>query len=140
MADLPQIRAGFWSSADGHLSGAFESSQRVDAGRTGQLRSAEIQSSYRKETLVADDSCNLNENSFAIDPNIPIVRFNFHIINKSINYRHQSVERVQSSRSCTSLWTRRNSCLCRTGRCGHWNCCRPKNTGPLRSCRSTRNK
>ena len=75
MANPPQIRTGRWSSADGHLPGAFESSQRVNTGRTGQLSSAEIEPSNGKETFVADDSCYLNENSFAINPNIPITRF-----------------------------------------------------------------
>ena len=56
MADLPQIRARLWSSADGHLPGAFQSSQRVDTGRTGQWSPAKIDASDWKETLVADNS------------------------------------------------------------------------------------
>ena len=56
MADPPQIRTGRWSSADGHLPGAFKSSQCVDAGRGGQLSSAEIEPSNGKETFVIDDT------------------------------------------------------------------------------------
>ena len=58
MADPPQIGAGRWSSADGHLPGALEPAQRVDAGRTGQLSSTEIEPSNGKEAFVADDSFN----------------------------------------------------------------------------------
>ena len=57
MADLPQIRTRRWH--DGHLPGAFESAQRVDTGRTGQLSPPEIESRDWKETLVGDDSCYL---------------------------------------------------------------------------------
>ena len=56
MADPPQIRTRRWSSADGHLPGAFKSAQRVHAGRTGQLSSAEIEPSNGKETFVIDDT------------------------------------------------------------------------------------
>ena len=73
MADLPQIRTGFWHSADSHLPCAFEPTQRVDTGRTGQLSSTEIKASNGKETFVADDSCYLNENLF--DINLNITRF-----------------------------------------------------------------
>ena len=57
VADLPQIHAGLWSSADDPLPGAFKSTQRVDTERAGQLSPTEIEASYRKETLAADDSC-----------------------------------------------------------------------------------
>ena len=54
MADPPQIHTGFRHSADDHLPGAFEISQRVDIGRTGQLSPAKMETGYRKET---NDSC-----------------------------------------------------------------------------------
>ena len=44
------------------------------------------------------------------------------------------MKRWKSNRNCTSLWIRRNSCLCRTDRCRCWNCFRQGNSGPLRSC------
>ena len=56
MADPPQIRKKFWHSADGHLPGAYEPDQRVNAGQTGQLSPAKIETSYLKKTLIADDS------------------------------------------------------------------------------------
>ena len=57
MANPPQIRARCWSSADGYLPSAFESSQRVDPERTGQLGSTEIESRDGYEVFGADDSC-----------------------------------------------------------------------------------
>ena len=57
MANSPEIGAGCRLSRDGELPGALESSQRVDAGRTGQLGAAEVEARNRKETFVGDDTC-----------------------------------------------------------------------------------
>ena len=54
VTDPPQIRTGRWFSADSHLSGTFKSAKRVDAGRTGQLSSTEIEPSNGKKTFVID--------------------------------------------------------------------------------------
>ena len=83
MTDPPQIRTRLWHSTDSHLSSAYKSAHRVNPWRTGQLCPAEIEPSYRKETLVTDDSYYLMK--------IP----HFVINNKDVAYRHQLVERVQ---------------------------------------------
>ena len=51
--DEMRRRAWHWSSADGHLSSAFEPAQRANSRRTGQLSLPEIEASDCKKTLVS---------------------------------------------------------------------------------------
>ena len=53
----------------------------MDTGRTGQWSSAEIETSNGQVILVADDSCYLNENSFACPT---FTRFHFKLTIKLI--------------------------------------------------------
>ena len=59
VASPPQILTRSWHSDDGHLSGAFETAQRVDTRRSFELSSTEIQASNRQDFFACDDTYTL---------------------------------------------------------------------------------
>ena len=86
-------------SSNGYCSGAFESTQRVDAGRSFQLRSTKIQASDGQNIFIRYDT-------FAKIDKLSIIVLTIMYLQI---YRRQLIELVQECRNCISPQNRHNS-------------------------------